>query len=270
MKIVIPTYMREAEQNCFNKLPEFLQKNTILFTHSGRAPLLRGHLPGAHVYNMGKCDGIADVRQNVIEHCELMGLDKIFMCDDQCYFNYRDTDNRLRVMDCDARWMEMVALMGELLDEYPQVGISPRPGNNRVLDQHRPVSRAYSCYGLNLKMLRQHGVRFDGMYRKDPKVKLYEDFYLTLSLLTRGIPNTVIYDFATYHTHGKTGGNSTFRNNDTQKYCIEALAAEFPGVVKLVQKGTKTWRVEESGSFRWDCTIQWRRAYQQGLEASLL
>ena len=270
MTIVIPTYMREGDQQCYSRLPQFLKDKTILFTHSGRAKALREMQPGANVYDMGKCDGIAHVRQSVIEHCELMGLEKIFMCDDQCYFNYRDNLGKLRVMDGDARWKNMVDCLSLLLDEYPQVGISPRPGNNRVTERHRPVSRAYSCYGLNLSLLRRHGVRFDGLYAKDKRIKLYEDFYLTLSLLTRGVANTVVYEYATYHTHGKPGGNSTFRNNETQRMCIEALAAEFPGFVKLVQKGTKTWGVEAEAEFRWDCTIQWKKAYEFGLENTLL
>lgn len=270
MIIAIPTYLRETEQNAFKRLPEFLQKKAILFTHSGRAEELRKNNPTAVVYDMGKCDGIADVRQNVVDHCELMGHSKIFMMDDQCYFNYRTEELKLRPMDSDERWQGLWDMMEDLLDSHPQVGVSPRPGNNRVEEDYRQVMRAYSCFGLNVEKLREHDLTFDGMWKKDKRIKLYEDFYLLLSMLSKGVPNAVIFKFAHYHTHGNTGGNSGYRNNDTQKLCIEALAEHFPGAVKLVKKGVKTWGVNKDAEFRWDCTIYWKKTYEQGLENTLL
>jgi hypothetical protein len=270
MIIAIPTYMREAEQNAYKRLPEFLRKKTILFTHSGRAKLLRAENPTAEVYDMGKCDGIADVRQSVVDHCELMGHERIFMVDDQCYFNYRNEEGKLRPMDSDKRWQEMWDLVNSLLDYHPQVGISPRPGNNRVAEDYRVAMRAYSCYGLNIKIMREQELCFDGMWKEDKRIKLYEDFYFLLSMLAKGIPNAVIFKFAHYHTHGMKGGNSHYRNNDTQKLCIDFLAEKFPGSVKLVKKDTKTWGVDKDTEWRWDCTVSWKKTYEKGLENSLL
>lgn len=271
MKLVIPTYQRENNQTCFARLPDFVKEDTILFTHSGRAKYLRKKQPDAHVYNMGKCDGIADVRQNVVEHCELMGIEKIFMCDDQCYFNWRNEDLKLKVMPAEdtENWQRMLSQISGMLDTYPMVGVSPRPGNNRVEQDFKIATRAYSCYGLNLPMLREHNLTFDGMYREDSNIKLYEDFYLLLSMLTKGIPNAVIYNFAMYHTHGKPGGNSLFRNQETQRVCIQALVDRFPGIVKLVKKSVKTWNIGDD-DFRWDCNVQWKKAYEQGLRENLL
>ena len=275
MKIVIPTFMREDWQNCFQRLPDSIKKNTLLFTHSGRAPLLRKHNPTANVYDMGKCDGIADVRQNVIDHCELMGLEKVFMMDDQCYFNVRGSDMKLRTIESEKTFHEMVDKVEGFLDTYPQVGISPRPGNNRVEEDFRTACRSYSCYGLNIKTMSENGLCFDGMYKKDKNIKLFEDFYFTLSMLVKGIPNAVLYGYAHYHNHGRPGGNSHYRNSQTQLLCLEALRDEFPDFVKIVQRSSKTWVFKEhkehaEKQLRWECTVQWKKAYEYGCQNLLL
>ncbi len=67
MIVVIPTFMREDNQKCYNAMPPEIQSRVVLVTHSGRAELLKQNNPTAKVVDLGQTDGIADVRQKVIE-----------------------------------------------------------------------------------------------------------------------------------------------------------------------------------------------------------
>lgn len=274
MKIVIPTYLRENRQIAYQFMPRSVKAETTLVTHSGRADLLRRSNPGADVLDLGVTDGIADVRQKILDWCESEGHDKVFVVDDGCRFYTSSSDGttrkiaptplRDRLLD-EGHYRQMLLDVEVALDRYAQVGISPRPGNNRHLGPVLSPARTYSCYGVNVALARSVGARFDGMYRKDNRLKLFEDFYFSLYLLTRGIPNAVLYDYGFMHDHGKYGGNSTVRTNDLQKLCLESLQAEFPRYVKLVQRKAVSWGIGNQ-EFRWECVISWKKALTEAID----
>ena len=260
MIIAIPTLMREDNQKCFNNMPIWVKGMTVLATRSDRVDELQKHNPDAKVINLGMTDGIADVRQRLLDYAN---GDKVLIVDDSCVFMQRDTELKLSEITEDG-WKDMLNMVEAMLDEYPWVGISDRGGNNRVVEDVKENARSYSCYGINSKSMSEHGVRFDGMYQKNKEVKLYEDFYATLALLTKGIKNAVIFKYAFNHPHGKPGGNSVFRTTDLQRKCLEALAAEFPGLVKLVKKEDPSWVTGKGEKFRWEAVISWSEAYKSG------
>ena len=263
IQVLIPTYMREDNQKCYNKLPEAIKPLVTLVTHSGRAEELRKQNPGAKVMDMGMCDGIADVRQTLIS--QMTTGSKVLIIDDGCTFKKRVN---MKLVDMDEEdFLAMFADVEAMLDEYPMVGISDQAGNNRVTEDWKEVGRAYSCYGVNVKFLAEHDITFDGMYRKNSEIKLYEDFYLILSLLTKGHKNAILYKYAFNHPHGKKGGNSTVRTNALQKQCLLALQDEFPGLVELVKKEDPSWKagLDDTENFRWEARIAWQEAYKRGL-----
>lgn len=272
MIIVIPTYMREDNQKCYDRMPSEIRKMTYLVTHSGRAEILKQHQPSAKIVDLGKTDGIADVRQKILDHFAPMAdttmraSEKIMIIDDSCTFKMKNAENKLVDMTA-ADWFDMFQMVSDNLETYPMVGISDQGGNNRVTEDVKEIGRAYSCYGLDMKALRDLGVRFDGMYQKNNEIKLYEDFYLILSLLTKGQKNALIYKYAFNHPHGRKGGNSTIRTNELQKKCLLALQEEFPGLVELVKKEDPSWKagLDDTDDFRWEARIKWQEAYKQGL-----
>lgn len=268
MKIYIPTYMREDRQKCYNNLPPKIQKMVTLVTHSGRFDILKEHQPNADIVDLGKTDGIADVRQKLMIASK---TDKLLIIDDSCTFKKRNKELRLIDMTEDD-YLEMFSKVDQLLDEYPMVGISDQAGNNRVPESVKEIGRSYSCYGVNRKVWIENGISFDGMYQKDNEIKLYEDFYAILNLLTKGHKNAIIYDYAFSHAHGKSGGNSTIRTNSLQKKCIEALQETYPGLVKLVRKENPSWKagLTDEDEFRWECQISWQDAYKRGSTSSSL
>ena len=271
MLIVIPTFMRETRQIAYNHLPKELKLQTVLVTHSGRAELLRKENPGAKVHDLGVTDGIADVRQKIVDWASKSN-DQIFMMDDGCHFYTSVSDGEKRKIAPTAfkgqdglkHYRSMLEDMLEHLQGHAQVGISPRPGNNRNLNDTVSPGRVYSCCALDLVMLKQMKARYDGMYQKNKQIKLFEDFYLTLHLLTRGVSNVILYNWGFMHDHGKGGGNSTIRNNDLQKLCLEALQQEFPDYVKIVQRKATSWNVGNP-EFRWECIISWKKALTEAV-----
>jgi hypothetical protein len=268
--IVIPTFMREDNQKCYNAMPPEIQSRVYMTTHSGRAEILKQNNPTANIVDLGKTDGIADVRQKVIEYFHNLGETKVMIIDDSCTFKKRDENLKLVNMELED-WNAMFDMVETNLDTYPMVGISDQGGNNRVTDDLKEVGRSYSCYGLNVDFLFKNGIRFDGMYQKDKEIKLYEDFYLILKLLTSGSKNAVIYKYAFNHPHGRKGGNSTIRTNELQKKCILSLVHEFPGLVELVKKENPSWKagLDDQDEFRWEVKISWQEAYKRGLEGEV-
>lgn len=264
MIIAIPTYMREDNQKCLNALPPKIKDLVLLFTHSGRAETLRtatNHI----VFDMGDCDGIADVRQKLIDYVkDSLGISKVFIMDDGCKFKKR-VDMKLVDMEEDD-YIAMFKQVETLLDKYPMVGISDQAGNNRVDEDVQTVGRSYSCYGINIDTLRQHNIRFDAMYQDNKEIKLYEDFHLILDILTKGLENAICYNYAFSHAHGKKGGNSTIRTNELQKKCLLALSERYPGLVKLVKKENPSWKagLDDSDSFRWEAQLSWKKAWEIG------
>lgn len=277
MIVAIPTYMREHRQKAYESMPPLVREHAILFTHSGRADLLRKHQPRATIVDLGVTDGIADVRQKLLDYALARGK-KILIIDDKCQFmtsavvnGQRKPGNTwIRGVEADLHWANILSTVEHKLDEYPQVGISPRPGNNRRPEPWLTPGRAYSVYGVNPARCAELGVRFDGMYQKDKRIKLYEDFYLTLALLTRGVANSIWFEYCFQTDHGKEGGNNTIRTNELQKLCADALAAEFPDYVKVVQRESKTFKIPGQEDFRWEVSIQWKKALTQAQERDLL
>lgn len=267
MPVVIPTFMREHRQKAYESIPEPIRESVTLVTHSGRVPILRQHQPKAFIHDLGVTNGIADVRQKILEWVG-QRHEKVLIIDDKCQFmpsSVKDGQRKpgnswIRGAGAMEHWANILESVCSALDTYPQVGISPRPGNNRRPEPWLTPGRAYSVYGINIKQCAKLGVRFDGMYRKDNRIKLYEDFYFTLALLTQGIPNTVWFEYCFQTDHGKEGGNNTIRTNALQKLCADALAAEFPRYVKVVQRESKTFKLKGDEQFRWEVIIQWKKA----------
>lgn len=265
MLIAIPTFMRENNQKCYNSLPDWLKPSVHLFTHSGREVELEKFNPTAKIITTGNRDGIADVRQGVCDWARDIGYEKVLIIDDGCTFKVRDGELKLNAMT-DQDWRDMLSMVEEQLDTYMMVGISDRVGNNRVPEDIKEIGRSYSCYGINLSAANDAGVTFDGMWKKNPEIKLYEDFYFILKMLTSGHKNAIIFKYAFTHAHGQPGGNSTIRNNSLQKKCIESLMQEFPGLVKLVKKENPSWKagIDDADKFRWEVEVSWLAAYERG------
>ena len=258
MKIYIPTYMRETRQTAIRRMPEEIRSMVTLVTHSGRADILRENHPTMNIIDLGKTDGIADVRQKLFDRAD---TNKIMIIDDQCRFRKRNVHMKYETMTADD-YRKMFSLVEQNLDSYAMVGVSDRSGNNRLLNPTKECTRMYSVYGINREMWTNNGITFDGMYRKNHEIKLYEDFYAVLSMLTKGMKNLLLCEYIFESTHGIPGGNSIIRNGDLQLKCIDALMQEFPEFVKKQFREDSSWVTDGDQSGRWEARIAWQEAFK--------
>jgi len=258
-KIIITTFMREDKQKAVFQIPASLHEHVYMFTRVDRVDELRKYVPETIriIGNPMDIDGIADIRQRCIEQ---VPKGKVWVIDDLCTFGWRD-DNLKQYNDMDEqKWLSLYNKMNDMLDEYMQVGISARGGNNHVTDPFKEVGRAYTTYGLRTDWMEREGIRFDGMYQQNPNVKLYEDYWITLSMLTKGFKNAIIYDYFFNYVHNNTGGNSTFRTLELQEQAAYELQKHFPQFVTVETK-EGTWG-KMGMENRKEVRIQWQKAYQ--------
>ena len=262
MRVVIPTLLREQKQKAVYQFPEELYDVLYLATKEERVSELKKYNPGFKVLELpNDTKGIAQTRQRCIE---LLPQGKVWMMDDIIKLQKRSPDYRVLGKASPEEVLELYDFVSKSLDYHVQVGVSDRPGNNRVEDWRKYNQRSYTNYGLRTDILSQEGIRFDGMFQKDNDVIFYEDFYLTLSLLTKGYSNIILYDWVSSHSgHQAKGGNSVYRNNERQKYSAEALCREFPDFVKLVQKEGSWGKGMET---RWDVSVRWKKAFESSVD----
>lgn len=258
-KIIITTFMREDKQKAVFQIPASLHEHVYMFTRVDRVDELRKYVPETIriIGNPMDIDGIADIRQRCIEQ---VPKGKVWVIDDLCTFGWRDTE--LKQYNDMPEWLFMMMYdrLDKMLDSYMQVGFSARGGNNHVREDFKEVGRAYTTYGLRTDWMEREGIRFDGMYQQNPNVKLYEDYWITLSMLTKGFKNAIIYNFFFNYVHNNTGGNSTFRTLELQEQAAYELQKHFPQFVTVETK-EGTWG-KMGMENRKEVRIQWQKAYQ--------
>lgn len=265
MIIYIPTRGRRNRQTTWDNLPSSLREITRVvcppeeeFYHraEGRNPLVC------------PVEGIIRKRQFILDTTE---ADRICMLDDDLMFFRRKDPGAWNLTRCSGSDVERLFEQAEmLLDDYPQVGVSPRQGNNRFFPETLVTcSRVTNFHCYDMKVIRELGIRFhDPLF---PETFTMEDFHVTLSLLESGYPNAIITDFA-WDQHGSNtqGGCSVYRNAETQAQSAHLLAQRHLGFVRVTQKETKgAWAGVASsngGGTRTDVVISWKKAYEMGIK----
>lgn len=134
-------------------------------------------------------------------------------------------------------------------------GISARQGNNWVKDSEKQIGREVRAHFYDADYVR--ATPFD--FRN---VQLRQDFHFTLSMLRRGEPNVICYEFAQDQANSDTpGGCSRYRTPQLMEEQAYALQALHPDYVKVVKKETKgSW----GGGVRTDVSIRWLKAFECG------
>lgn len=267
MLIVIPTRGREdkAMQKAFYQMPENLLPYAKVVTQQSLRDKLITACPGMHgrIYTCpDTIDCVATKRQYCIK--AFNGLtDKVWMVDDVCKLQKRDPDGRVTGWATHAEINEMYDNLSALLDEVPVCGLTPRGFNKPSTTGIEYNKRFYSNYAIRTDIAAQEGIKFSGMWEKDNRIKLMEDFYLILSFMIKGYRTAALTDYIIEHmAHNRKGGNSLIRSNEMQLLCCQALKKEFPEFVEIVYKERKgDWKGMED---RPDVAVKWKQAYEYG------
>jgi len=263
MIVVIPTYLREYKQKAYYQFPKELRDKCVyLATKEERYDILQKANPGAKILKLdNSVHGIAATRQACID---LLPKGKIWMVDDLVKLQKRSPDFRVLGSASEEEVQELYDLVSHLLDSYTMVGVSGRPGNDKVREWKKDGTRVYSCYGLRTDVLEDLEIKFTGLYDKDNRLLFMEDFYLILSLLTKGYSNTCVYDYVANHSHNLPGGNSVLRDIAINNLCWQELRAKFPRYIRLVTLDRESWQGAMEGE-RLEGRISWKKAFTDTL-----
>jgi len=200
--------------------------------------------------------GIGHTRQFIMEQVD--GHQQAIMMDDDLGFACRGkrTDNPLYLTQSEpADIKAMVQWLAQATEDgtpYGMAGISSREGNNRKPGREGENTRIMRVFAINREKFKKSGADFTSL-------KVMEDFDVTLTLLLAGYKNIENYMF-TNNQNGSNiqGGCKEYRTKEVQADAAHALAAKYPGLVKAVEKETKTsW----GGGTRTDVVISWKKAY---------
>jgi hypothetical protein len=253
MRIYIPTLGRQ-EQATFVSLPAWAKRITTLVCGVGEKPFLVKKY-GCTVWERpAEVKGIGAVRNMIMKFSR---YEKIIMLDDDLKFAIRNADGKL-VKPTEAQLTDMFHTVHNLLDQYAHGSISSREGNNHVKEDMIEVSRPQRVLAYNRMMVKETGAHF--------RVRIMEDFDMTLQLLRKGYANFVIYNYCHDQAHGSgaTGGCSGYRTPEVQAEAARLLHSHHPDFVTIVEKETKTaWK--EFGGKRVDVRVAWKKAFKSAL-----
>lgn len=203
-------------------------------------------------------EGIGPARQFILENSP---TDCVVMLDDDLYFSKRvDPDNGGKLEKVQGKQLqEMFAYIKLWLDEgFVHGGISARQGNQHIAYPFTDCIRVNNAHFFNRAVVLREGIRFD-------ELPVMEDFFVTLSLLLKGYPNRVLYDYCwSQRASGFKGGCSSYRTPALQAEAAHRLYDLFPDYVKVVEKTSAS----QSGAMatRTDVNIQWLKAWAAGAQ----
>ena len=250
MKLYIPSSGRAAEQYTLRQLsPEWRKKTFVVVPE---AEIDNYHLYIPKDIGLLGCPhkGIGPTRQFIVAAAY---PDKVVMMDDDLRFFRRRLDDRTKFEDAYENDLDnMLSAIEHHLKDYPLVGVCASEGGNRYPDQFYYNGRLLRVLAYDTIVLATQDIDFRTL-------PVMEDFYVALSLLTRGYENLMLSDWC-HNQRGSNerGGCSQYRTMKMQRDAALMLKQYFPKFVTVVKKKTKTaWGGEE----RTDVRIQWKRAY---------
>lgn len=264
MTVYIPTLHRTEKQRSLEYIPESWRDRTYLVTVEEDVEGLMKNYPYANILLPGKdVKGIHATRQWIIENSKSRFA--LMIDDDQHFYRRLPNDWHLKYVTDKNAWpvsqmgglltmMEDQIINGRFDDKnFFAVGLSARQGNQNTENWIEYNTRMNNTYVVDTELFKQEKIRFDNF-------KVMEDFDVTLSFLTRGIPNSVIYEFCWGQiSSGMKGGCSEYRNEEVQREAALALKAKFPEFVRVTEKESKSgW---EGMKTRTDVVIQWKKAF---------
>jgi hypothetical protein len=114
-------------------------------------------------------------------------------------------------------------------------------------------------FGVDCNVLLEEEITFD-------KYLYWEDFHVTLSLLTRGYPNLLSVVYCSDGVTNEEGGVSLYRNHDDLVRVRAAFLEEWGQWAQANdRKSAKNWKGTDA-AFVPDLKIAWRKAAEYGAE----
>jgi hypothetical protein len=267
MRLFIPSLGRadRIHQGTLGKLPTSLHSNTTVVCQAHEASAYRAALlntPDVELMVLPKSiTRIEPTRRHIAEACDMVGVEKFCMLDDDIEFYIR----RDQEADHDEWWKltapgpediyEMFASISRALHQYAHVGVSGREGNNRTREGEVENTRYMRLLAYRTA---------DYLATEGGRVHIMEDFDVALQMLRAGLPSLVFYRFAQGQSKTQAdGGCSVWRTHQVHNAGAEKLAELHPGFVRTRQKQNKTDR--EGFGTRTEVTVYWKKAFASSI-----
>lgn len=259
MKIYIPTRGRVKNQLTLRGLPPELQEQAIIVCPKdeiGRHDVECRYdkIKTNFLAQPDDIKFIADKRKWIVEQCP---EDKLVMLDDDLRFAVRREDNpglfrKATNEDVLTAFKELAEILSE---ETPHAGFAARGmsiGDAAKRGGWQESKRAMYVLGFYLPIAR--------FWAEWGRIRIREDFDITLQLLSMGFPNRVNYSFVTDQKAFTPGGGDSplERTVDISNAAARQLQELHPDYVTLSEK---TFANSPS---RTEVIIQWIKAYEDG------
>jgi hypothetical protein len=205
---------------------------------------------------------IALTRQWCGEHAARFGADQFCLMDDDVNILVRIGADTWQLERADQRSVKKMLTWMRIALRVPgvvNVGISGREGNNRA-----GLGYIDSLSVENTRIMRVQAFRTaEFLACEHGRVRVLEDFDITLQLLRAGYSNVVSYWWAQgQRMTNEQGGCSEWRTHEVHEESARRLGELHPGIVTLRQKQNKT--DHEGFGTRTEVTVQWKTAHAEG------
>lgn len=188
MKAYVLTYKRVDRQTTIGNIPEEFHPILTVVCHKDEEEALRQVLPAGVNLLPHEVVGGSAVREFILDHHREHEADPRFvMFDDDLAFNLRVEDQIIGMdkLDEDDQFEAFSDLFDDLnkaLAAYPLAGVLPQAfANRREPDVRWYINtRMYACWGVNVKMLDEAGIKFN-------RVTYADDFDVQMQVLEAGL-----------------------------------------------------------------------------------
>lgn len=209
--------------------------------------------------------GISGTREFILmKLCLLLEKRTVFMVDDDLSFCYRPKINKpdMPYINSDTVQMHtMIETMSSWLDNGKvHVGLISRQANRKTGIKWQEPGRMMNAYAYDSEKVRSLVKK--GLIKLG-RVKVMEDFDLTLQLLRLGYPSRVSCRYAWTQTSNMDGGCSSYRTAEVQAEAARMLARYHKPFVEVVEKKAKTWK--NNLTARVDVRVQWKKAFEASI-----
>lgn len=255
VSVFIPSRGRADIVRSFRELPPEWKNRTTIVVHDDEANDYLKHNHGVPVAPTS-VKGIGKTRDWILKRCSTPW---VIMMDDDLYFYRRARPGGIRLIGAEEQdRREMFRILLQAMNEgYVHGGVTARPTTSFWACRYRVCQRVNNFHFFHTETARK--------YADFTKLKVMEDFHVSLSLLEYGYPNFVLFDYCWNQPGTNTrGGCSGYRSLGVQRECAHQLHKFHPEVVRVRTKsvvGATSW---EGMKERTDVVIQWREAYAGG------
>lgn len=263
--LLIMTFKRLDKQITLNSIPESFKKQTTLVVQPQEEEEARKVHPNVFVVS-GDNIGISQTRKEIAEEWGCNRNSRHWVLDDDLEIMKSEmVDGKIvKAPVDDVSFQECLDLIEETMDDgfyhggigstlVNPIGKWPFTNNSRIL-----ANVFYDGQALSETFKEIDWILDDA-----------EDYYVNLQLLTRGIPNRVLYKFISNPGFSNAdGGCSTYRTIESHNTACKKLAEKFPEFVSIKTKVATSgpWK----GIERLGINGKWKKAYESSQKSSLM